>query len=78
MEIKTKYKIGDRLCFIENGAMVYDDVESVSAYVYEDGKVNVYYYFKHSQRTKNECDVIQASFNLNKNFWSSECRAKLV
>ena len=61
MEIRTKYKIGDRLCYIENGAMVFDTVESISVYVYADGKVNVYYYFKHSQRTKNENDVCEAT-----------------
>ena len=32
MEIKTKFKIGDRLCFIENGVMVFDTVESISVY----------------------------------------------
>ena len=61
MEIKTKFKIGDRLCFIENGVMVFDTVESISVYQYDETTKTVYYYMEGVKKSKNESEVCLAN-----------------
>ena len=60
MEIKTKFKIGDRLCFIENGVMVFDTVESISVYQYDEATKTVYYYMQDLKKSKTESEVCLA------------------
>ena len=63
--IVTKYSIGDRVCFIDNGALVYDNVDSISVFVYSDGShqtyyVQTYYQLEHSKRFKCEEELCPA------------------
>jgi alpha-N-acetylglucosamine transferase len=58
--IVTKYSIGDRVCFIDNGALVYDDVDSISVFVYSDGSYQAYYQLEHSGIFKCEQDLCPA------------------
>ena len=63
--IVTKYSIGDRVCFIENGELVYDNVDSISLHVDSDGShqtyyVQTYYQLEHSKRFKCEQDLCPA------------------
>ena len=60
MEIKTKFKTGDRLCFIDKGAIVYDNVKDITVYVYENGTHCVYYSMKESGLSRNEDYVMLA------------------
>ena len=58
--IVTKYSIGDRVCFIDNGALVYDNVDSISVFVYSDGSYQTYYSLEHSGKCKCEQDLCPA------------------
>jgi hypothetical protein len=58
--VETKYSIGDRVCFIENGALVYDDVDSISVFVYSDGSYQIYYSLEQSYSFKCEQDLCPA------------------
>ena len=54
MEIKIRFKIGARVCFIEDGKMLFDEVRNMTVYVNEDGTHSVIYYFKGSGTYKCE------------------------
>ena len=58
--IVTKYSIGDRVCFIDNGALVYDNVDSISVFVYSDGSYQTYYSLEQSYSFKCEQDLCPA------------------
>ena len=58
--VETKYSIGDRVCFIENGELVYDDVDSISVFVYSDGSYQTYYSLEQSYSFKCEQDLCPA------------------
>jgi alpha-N-acetylglucosamine transferase len=58
--VETKYSIGDRVCFIDNGALVYDDVDSISVFVYSDGSYQIYYSLEQSYSFKCEEELCPA------------------
>ena len=61
MEIKTKFKIGDRIIFIEDGKMVFDNIAGMTVYVYEDGTQRVFYTFKETEKYKWESEICRAA-----------------
>ena len=58
--IVSKYSIGDRVCFIDNGALVYDNVCGINLYVYSDWSHQTYYSLEHSGKCKCEQDLCPA------------------
>ncbi len=60
MNIVTKYNIGNRVCFIDNGALVYDNVCGINLYVYSDWSHQTYYSLEHSGKCKCEQDLCPA------------------
>ena len=61
MEIKIRFKIGARICFIEDGKMLFDEVRNMTVYVNEDGTHSVIYYFKNSSQSRWEREICPAN-----------------
>ena len=61
MEIKIRFKIGARVCFIEDGKMLFDEVRNMTVYVNEDGTHSVIYYFKSTGTYKWEGEILPAA-----------------
>ena len=61
MEIKIRFKIGARVCFIADGKMLFDEVRNMTVYVNEDGTHSVIYYFKESMHSRWEGELLPAN-----------------